>query len=107
MLRHVMIGLAAATLASATLIPDDALARARGGGVGVRGGVNRAHVAHPIAGRNLAYRGGAYRGAAWGAAAVGAAAVGAGYYGNSYYNNNCYRDAYGQLICPNQYQYRY
>jgi hypothetical protein len=44
---------------------------------------------------------------AWGvgAAAVGAAAVGAGYYSNSY--SNCYHDAYGQLVCPNQYQYRY
>jgi hypothetical protein len=42
-----------------------------------------------------------------GAAAVGAAAAGAAYYGGGYYNNNCYRDGYGQLICPNQYQYGY
>ena len=113
MLRHVMIGLAAATLASATLIPDEALARggARVGAVG-----NRAHVSRPIArpgvgyGRYAGY--GRYgRGVGWGvgAAAIGAAAVGAGYYGNYGYGNynNCYRDVYGQLICPNQYQYQY
>ena len=29
-----------------------------------------------------------------------------GYY-NNYYNNGCYYDAYGQWICPNQYQYPY
>src|SRR5262245_7176451 len=43
MLRHALVGLAAATLLSATLIPDDASARggrgggARAGGAGVRG----------------------------------------------------------------------
>jgi hypothetical protein len=125
MLRHVMIGLAAATLVGATLVPDDASARGggrgggvgargggvgvRGGAVGVRGGVGRAHVSRPIArpgvgyGRYAGY--GRYgRGVGWGAAAVGAAAIGAGYYGNY---NNCYRDAYGQMICPDQYQYQY
>jgi hypothetical protein len=116
MLRHVMIGLAAATLVGATLVPDDALARggARAGGArvgGARVGAvgNRAHVSRPIArpgvgyGRYAGY--GRYgRGVGWGAAAVGAAAVGAGYYGNY---NNCYRDAYGQMICPDQYQYQY
>jgi hypothetical protein len=38
------------------------------------------------------------------AAAVGAAAAGAAYYGG-YYNNGCYRDTYGYVVCPNQYQY--
>ena len=118
MLRHVMIGLAAATLVGAALIPDDASARGgRGGGarVGAGGGAriagNRAHVSHPIARNGVARNGNAWRAARWGvgAAAVGAAALGAGYYGNNYYynNNNCYRDAYGQVICPDQYQYPY
>jgi hypothetical protein len=89
----------------------------------VRGGAvhagRYAHVSRPIAGRPVAraaaargvYRGaayrGAYRGAAYGAAAVGAAAAGAyGYnYYNNYYNNGCYRDTYGNVVCPNQYQY--
>jgi len=75
-----------------------------------------ARVSRPIAGRPVAraaaargvYRGaayrGAYRGAAYGAAVVGATAVGA--YGYNYYNNNgCYRDAYGNVVCPNQYPY--
>ena len=121
MMRHVMIGLAAATLVGAALIPDDAAARGgRGGGarVGAGGGARvaggRAHVSRPIArpgvgyGRYAGY--GRYRGVGWGvgAAAVGAAAVGAGYYGGNYYNNSCYRDSYGHLICPNQYQqYQY
>jgi hypothetical protein len=114
MMRHVMIGLAAATLIGGMLIPDEGYARAgRGGGarVGAVGG-GRAHVSRPIARPGVGYGryagNGRYRGVGWGvgAAAVGAAAVGAGYYGN--YNNNCYRDAYGQLICPNQYQqYQY
>jgi len=121
MLRHVMIGLAAATLVGAMLVPDDAAARGgRGGGarVGAGGGArvagNRAHVSRPIARPGVGYgryAGGRYgygRGVGWGvgAAAVGAAAAGT-YYGNSYYGNSCYRDAYGQLICPNQYQYQY
>ena len=112
MLRHIFIGLAAAALASASLIPDEALARGgRGGGFhGARGGAvgaYRGHVAHPIAGRGVAYRGAAWRGVRRGVA-VGAAAgaVGAaGYYGGGYYNNDCYRDGYGRLICPNQNQY--
>ena len=109
MLRHAMLGLAAVALVGMAFI-DDASARARGGGgSGARAGAaagNRAHVSQPIANRGVAYRNGAYRGAgvAAGAAAVGAAAVGAGYYNNS---GSCYRDSYGQLICPNQYQSGY
>jgi hypothetical protein len=118
MFRNALVGLATAVLVVASLVPDDALAR-RGGGGGYRGGggVHRgaggyhagryAHVSRPIARagvyRGAAYRG-AYRGAAYGAAAVGAAAVGA--YGYNYYNNynsGCYRDAYGNVVCPNQY----
>ena len=131
MLRHALVALAAITLLSATLIPDDASARGggRGGGGGVRAGGGAAGVRggavgvraggyrvrrcgayrNPIAGRGgrdprRSRYGGYYGGARWGvgAAAVGAAAVGAGYYGN-YYNNGCYRDTYGQLICPNGY----
>jgi len=135
MLRYAFVGLAAAVLVGASLVPDDAFAR-RGGGGGFRGGGGfhgggmsgahfrggavhagrHAHVSRPIAGRPVAraaaargvYRGaayrGAYRGAAYGAAAVGAAAAGA--YGYNYYNNyGCYRDAYGYVVCPNQYQY--
>jgi len=133
MMRHLMIGLAAATLVGTTLIPDDGWARGRGGGarvgavggarVGAVGGARygavgtRARVTNPIArpgvgyGRYAGYGRYGYRGL--GAAAVGAAAIGAaGYYGSDYYGNNgCYRDSYGQLICPdqyqNQYQYRY
>jgi hypothetical protein len=87
----------------------------------VRGGAvhagRYAHVSRPIAGRPVAraaaargvYRGaayrGAYRGAAYGAAAIGAAAAGAYGYNNYYNNNGCYRDAYGNVVCPNQYQY--
>jgi hypothetical protein len=127
MLRKAFVGLAAAVLVGTAFIPDDALAfrgggarvgGARVGAVGVRGGA--------VAGRGVAYRGGAvayrggaYRGAAWrggypyrgaavGAAAIGAAAAGAaayGYYNNSYgyyggANNGCYRDAYGNVVCP-------
>jgi len=124
MMRHALVGLAAATLVSTLLIPDEALARPGGGGFrgggGFHGGAVRAggfsggHVSRPIArpGAGVvrgaavrgAYRGAAYRGAAWGA---GAAAVGAAsYYGSGYYDN-CYRDSYGQLVCPNQYQYQY
>ena len=133
MFRHVMIGLAAATLVGALLIPDDASARGgRGGGarVGAGGGGariaagggarfagNRAYVSRPIArpgvgyGRYAGYgRYNNWRGVGWGvgAAAVGAAAAGA-YYGSDYYSNsnNCYRDAYGQVVCPDQYQYQY
>jgi hypothetical protein len=102
----------------ASLIPDNADARGRAGGArvgagGARVGAYRgAHVSRPIArpgvgyGRYAGYgRYGYRRGVGWGvgAAAVGAAAVGAGYYSNS--NNGCYYDSYGQLLCPNQYQY--
>jgi hypothetical protein len=109
MVRHVLLGLAAAALVATSFVPDDAFARAaRGGGARVGAVGGRAHVAHPIAGRGVAYRGGVYRGArvGVGAAAVGAAAVGAGYYYNNNYNG-CYRDAYGQMICPNGSQYGY
>ena len=129
MFRHVMIGLAAATLVGAMLIPDDAAARGgRAGGarVGAGGGAriaagggariagNRAYVSRPIARAGVGYGRYGYRGVGWGvgAAAVGAAAAGAYYgnYGNYGYSsdyNNCYRDSYGQLICPNQYQNQY
>jgi len=117
MMRKVMIGLAAATLVGALLIPDEGLARGgRGGGARVGTVGNRAHVSRPIArpgvgyGRYAGYGRYGYRGVGWGvaagAAAVGAASYYGGYYGNGY--NTCYRDAYGQLICPNQYQqYQY
>jgi hypothetical protein len=130
MFRYALVGLAAAILVGASLVPDDAYAR-RGGGGGFRGGGGfhaggmrgvhagrYAHVSRPIARAPVAraaaargvYRGAAYRGAyayrrgaAYGAAALGAAAAGA--YGYNYYNNNCYRDAYGYVRCPNQYPY--
>src|SRR5262249_47732074 len=115
MLRHALLGFAAATLLTATLMPDDAQARGfRGGGGGFHGGAlpgggfpARAGY-RPIPGRpyaRAAVRGAAYRGAAYGAA--GAAAVGAAAAGAGYYYNNCYRDSYGRLVCPNQYQYGY
>ncbi len=132
MLRSFLIGLAAALVVGATVVPDEALAFRGGGrgGGGFHGGAvhagrgygvaGRAHIAgrpgRPIAGRpgypgrpiagypGRYYPGAAWRGAAYGAAAVGAAAAGAyGYYGG--YNNGCYRDTYGNLVCPNQYQY--
>ena len=133
MMRHLLIALAAAAVVGTSIIPDDAFARRggaagvrgpRGGGVavGARGGAVAVGPRGNVAARGAGYRGGygyrghpVARGAAWGAA--GAAAVGAGaYYGNSYYgnttygsgyNSNCYRDSYGQVICPNQYQSPY
>ena len=118
MLRHALLGFAAATLLTATLMPDDAQARGfRGGGGyhgaavrggGYHGGAWRGAGYRPIPGRpyaRAAVRGAAYRGAAYGAA--GAAAVGAAAAGAGYYYNNCYRDSYGRLVCPNQYQYGY
>ena len=122
MLRKVMIGLAAATLVGALLVPDEGLARAGRGAGGARvsgarvGAVgNRAYVSRPIArpgvgyGRYAGYGRYGYRGAGWGlaagAAAIGAASYYGGYYGNGY--SSCYRDGYGQLICPDQYQYQY
>jgi hypothetical protein len=41
----------------------------------------------------------------YGAAAVGAAAAAGAYGAYGYGNNGCYYDSYGQLICPQQYQY--
>jgi hypothetical protein len=123
-LRHAILGVAAAVLVSATIIPDEALALRGGGGRGgahvggVRGG--GAHVggvrgagvrSGAIAGRGTAYRGAAV-GAAAGAAAVGAGYYGrrgyygggdyygTGYYGGDDYGGNCYRNSYGRLICP-------
>ena len=117
MLRHALLGFAAVTLLSATLIPDDAFARGgrggggfRGGAVGVRGGaVGVRHGAVGVRGAAVGVRGGHYGArravrVGVGAAAVGAAAAGAGYYGG-YYGNSCYRDAYGQLLCPQGYGY--
>ena len=124
MMRKLMIGLAVATLGGALLVPDEGLARGGRGAGGARvsgaarvGAVgNRAHVSRPIArpgvgyGRYAGHGRYGYRGAGWGVAA-GAAAIGAAsYYGGSYYGNGyntCYRDGYGQLICPDQYQYQY
>jgi hypothetical protein len=68
---------------------------------------------YPIAGRPgrpiAGYPGGGYYRPGWGygAAAVGAAAAAGayGYYGNNY--NNCTYDAYGNWVCPQQYQYPY
>src|SRR5262245_25485216 len=65
-LRHVTIALAAVTLVGATLIPDDADARGRGGGgarvgavggarVGAVGGARVAHVSRPIARPGVGY----------------------------------------------------
>jgi hypothetical protein len=129
MLRKTLIGFAAAVLLGAAFVPDDALARGRGGGfhgggvhaagfrghavgVGGRGVAYRGGAYRGAAYRGAAYRGAAYRGAAWrggyypyrgaavGAAAVGAAAVGAAAYGAYGYNNGCYRSAYGAWVCP-------
>jgi hypothetical protein len=116
MLRYLLAGLAAVVLVSASLIPDEALAR-RGGGVGVRGGGGfhggAAHVrggarygavGRGYAGRGYGYgrpvaraavRGGVYRGVAAGAVAAGAY----GYYRGGY-GSGCYHDEYGQWICP-------
>ena len=122
-MRHLLIALAAAAVVGTSIIPDDAFAR-RGGAAGVRGprggGVAvgprggavavgpRGNVAASRGYSGYGYRGHPVaRGAAWGAAAAGAAAVGAGYYYGNGYNNSCYRDSYGQVICPNQYQSPY
>jgi len=100
MLRHALLGFAAVTLLSATLIPDDAFARGGRGGAGFRGGaVGVRHGAVGVRGGHYGARRAVRVGV--GAAAVGAAAAGAGYYGG-YYGNSCYRNGYGQLICPNQ-----
>ena len=75
-LRHLILGLAAATLVITTLIPDDALAH--------HGGY-----------RHRA----AWRGFAWG---PDPRAGRAGYYGG-HYGSDCYRAANGRLICPDRY----
>src|SRR5436305_9979941 len=122
MFRYALIGLAAAALVGATLVPDDALARAgRGGGGGYRGGGGfhgggahyrggavhagryggRAHVAnrmvrHPYArtaARAGVYRGAAYRGGAYrGYRGYGAAAVGAAALGAAAYGSYGYNN---------------
>jgi len=121
MFRYVLPVLAALVLITASVIPDDAFARGRGGG-GYRGGggfhgggarvggVHRGGAIHAgrvggyrVAGRGYGYRGGYYPRRGYGAAAVGAAAVGAAAYGAYGAYNNCY-DAYGNYIC-NQYRY--
>jgi hypothetical protein len=129
MVRYALIGLAAAILVGASLVPDDAFAR-RGGGMraggfhgggavragGFRGGAvaARGYRGGAVAvrggrvaggyGYRGAYRAGAYRGYGYGvgAAAVGAAAVGAAAAG-AYYRGGCGYDAYGNWVCPNQY----
>ena len=112
MLRYLLAALAAFVLLTATLIPDDADARGRGGagyrggGAGYRGGavavrggavgVRGGRVAYGA--RGYGYRGYGYR-RGYGAAAVGAAAVGAAAVGAYGYANRCYYDSYGQYIC--------
>jgi hypothetical protein len=115
MLRYGLAAAAAIVLLTASLIPEDAEARARGG-AGYRGGggayrggavaVRGPRGGGAVAVRGAGYRGGAYRGGAYrgygyrgygvGAAAVGAAAAGA-------YRGSCY-DAYGNYICAGGYR---
>ena len=122
MFRYILTALAALVLLTASLIPDDADARGRGGGAyrggggfhggGYRGGAvaGRGYRGGAVAVRGarggaVAVRGGRYayggygyrRG--YGAAAVGAAAVGAAAAG-AYYRGGCGYDAYGNWICP-------
>ena len=60
-----------------------------------------------IAGRpGYGYGGGGYYRRGLGYGAVGAAAA-VGAYGAYYGNSGCYQDEYGQVICPQQYPYRY
>ena len=108
MLRYILVPLAAVVLLTASLIPDDAEARGRGGagyrggGVGYRGGAVgvRGYRGGAVAVRGgrvgYGYRGYGYRGYGVGAAAVGAAAVGAA----AYSRRGCGYDAYGNWICP-------
>ena len=137
MLRYILAALAAVVLLTVSLIPDDAYARRgggggyRGGGGGMHAGrihdgagrfhgggryAGRLHPSHPIVGRPgrpiagyPGYGGGYYRpGWGYGAAVAGTAAAAGAYGAYSYYGNNgCYYDNYGQLICPQQYPYRY
>ena len=117
MFRYVLPVLAALVLVTASLIPDDAFARGRGGGGyrggggfhggaarvgGVRGGAIHAGRVGRVG--YAGYRGGYYPRRGYGAAAVGAAAVGAAAYGAYGSYNNCY-DTYGNYICGNQYRY--
>jgi len=96
MLRHLMIGLAAVTLVSATLIPDDAAA-----GVASNSNRNCYRDANGKLVCSLQYQGQYGYGA--GAGTVGA---GAATYRNTYPDSNrdCYRDASGKLVCSLQYQ---
>ena len=113
MFRYSLAALAALVLLTASLIPDDADARGRGGG-GYRGGGGAYRggavaVRGPRGGGAVAVRGGrvaggyrggyGYRRYGVGAAAVGAAAVGAAATG-AYYRRGCGYDAYGNWICP-------
>jgi hypothetical protein len=91
MLRYSLAALAALVLLTASLIPDDAEARARGGGYRGGGGAYRGGA---VAVRGPRGYGGA---AAVGAAAVGAAAVGAAAAGA--YRGGCGYDAYGNWVC--------
>jgi hypothetical protein len=110
MLRYTLAALAALVLLTASLIPDDAYARGRGGGGfhrggavavrGARGGAVAVRGGRVAGYRGYGYRGG-YRGYGYrgvGAAAVGAAAVGAAAVGGAAYRRNCY-DPYGNWIC--------
>ena len=116
MLRYILAASAALVLLTASLIPDDAYARGRGGGAyrggavhggGYRGGAVAVRGAR---GGAVAVRGGRYgyggygyrRGYGYGAAAVGAAAVGAAAAG-AYYRGGCGYDAYGNWVCPGYY----
>ena len=112
MLRYILAAVAALVLLTASLIPEDANARGRGGGgyrgggVGHRGGAvavggYRGGAVAVRGGRAYGYRGG-YRRYGVGAAAVGAAAVGAAATG-AYYRGGCGYDAYGNYVCPNAY----
>jgi hypothetical protein len=112
MLRYILAALAAFVLLTASLIPDDAEARGRGGagyrggGGGYRGGAVAVRGyrggAVAVRGGRYGYRGYGYRGYGVGAAAVGAAAVGAAATG-AYYRGGCGYDAYGNWVCPNRY----
>jgi hypothetical protein len=76
MLRHVILGLAAATLVGTTLIPDDAVAH--------HGGYWHRAARHDYT---------------WGS---DPRAGRAGYYGG-HYGSNCYHAANGRWICPDLY----
>ena len=106
MLRYFLAAFAALVLLTASLIPDDAYARGRGGGAyrgggGYRGGAVAVRGARggavAVRGGRYGYGGYGYR-RGYGAAAVGAAAVGAAAAG-AYYNRGCGYDAYGNWVC--------